>query len=296
MNDPLTTPYKIAFAGDWHGNQRWAIDMIDAAGAEHADVIIHTGDFGYKFAKGYLNALNAALEEWDMNLLFVDGNHDKQRTIWRYTRPTRTDGLESPRMLRSRIWHLPRGYRWQWGEVKFLAMGGAYSVDRDFRLHGEWWPEEEITERNVNDALKLGETDVLISHDCPRTVKIPNLEKTSVFFPEHAIWRAEVHRDRLLRLVVGVRPRLIVHGHYHRSYGLSTELGYGPISVIGLDCDETSKEKNLKYVLLQDIETHVQELKRMSDAAKDPRHDDGDLSAADRNEQHTDQTEGDQAG
>jgi hypothetical protein len=104
--DPLATPARVAFAGDWHANTRWSIAAIAYAADHGADVIVHLGDFGYEFRSAFVSGLDRALTRAGLRLLFVDGNHENFPTLLRY--PVSGNGL---RQLSGRIWHLPRGYR-----------------------------------------------------------------------------------------------------------------------------------------------------------------------------------------
>jgi predicted phosphodiesterase len=247
--DPLATPARIGFAGDWHANTRWATAAVEYAAEHGAGVIVHLGDFGYEFRPAFLRGLDRALHQANLSLLFVDGNHEAFPTLHQY--PVRANGL---REVTERVWHLPRGSRWTWGGVRFLAVGGAYSIDRQWRTPGSsWWREEEITDEQVAAAIDGGPADVLVSHDCPAGVVIPDLADTAEIWPPLDLLRAENHRRQLTRVAEAVRPRWFWHGHYHRRYDLSTDLGYGPVSVRGLDCDATSLAGNVVVVDLEDL-------------------------------------------
>jgi Calcineurin-like phosphoesterase len=239
--DPLVTPRRIAFAGDWHANSRWAVGAVEYAAERGADVIIHVGDFGYDFRAQFLRALDRALAAADMVLMFVDGNHENFPTLLRY--PVRENGL---RQLGNRVWHLPRGFRWTWGGTTLLALGGAHSVDRPWREPGlSWWREETVTDADIERAIAGGPAEVLVTHDCPAGVEIPDLAETSRIWPVDEIVASDVHRQRLRTVVDAVRPRAIWHGHFHRLYHTVADFGYGPVDVNGLDCDGTTMPRNL---------------------------------------------------
>jgi predicted phosphodiesterase len=234
----------VAFAGDWHANGLWAEAAIRYASELGAEQILQLGDFGYDFEPEYLDLLDRTLTELDLRLWFVDGNHENFDVLYRA--PV---GPYGRRELRSRIDHLPRGYRWTWDGVGFLAAGGAYSIDREFRELGDsYWLEEEITDADVAACANGGGTEVMVCHDCPSGVAIPGLEETARFWPPEQLTRAAAHRDRLRAIAEAVRPRLIWHGHYHLAYATTAELGYGPVAVCGLDCDETRLEDNLVVI------------------------------------------------
>src|SRR6478609_1819971 len=116
---------KIAFAGDWHANTDWAVRAIEYARGEGAEHILHLGDYGYDFEPGFRNKVELALAQAHIKLWFVDGNHEN--FTWLYQQPVSENGL---RRISEHVYHLPRGFRWEWAGYKFLAVGGAFSVDR----------------------------------------------------------------------------------------------------------------------------------------------------------------------
>lgn len=237
---------RIAYAGDWHANAHWAVQAIEYARENGAEHIIHLGDFGYDFRPVFRNDVELALAQAHIKLWFVDGNHED--FSWLYQQPVGKSGL---RKISEHIYHMPRGFRWEWEGVKFLAVGGAFSVDRRWRkLDESWWMEEVITDDQIKEAIKGGPADILISHDCPTDVKIPGIEDLSgtVMWGAEAIASANEHRLKLTRIVVATHPKEIWHGHYHRRYDTVANLGYGPVEVHGLDMDATSFKDNIVVV------------------------------------------------
>jgi len=244
--DPLATPTRIAVAGDWHANTRWARYAIQHADDEGADVVVHLGDFAYDFPSEFVAGVEDALAAVGTPLLWVDGNHDDHSRI--AATPVGPNGL---RQVSGHIWHLPRGFRWEWDGVRFLACGGAHSVDRQRRTPGvSWWAGEAITDDDVT-ACGTDPVDVLVAHDCPSGVTVPGLNGGS--WPPLEILRANEHRDVLRRVVDATRPRFIWHGHYHRAYEATADLGYGPVRVLGLDCDGTDLAANVRVIDLAEL-------------------------------------------
>jgi predicted phosphodiesterase len=137
MNSALATPKRVAFVGDWHENGPWAAKAIAYAESLDADVLIHLGDFGYSYSRQFLTYVTAAGRR-QIPILFVDGNHEDFIRLYKY--PLGEDGL---RKVAGNVWHLPRGFRWQWDSIRFLALGGAHSVDRPYRRPGvSWWAQD----------------------------------------------------------------------------------------------------------------------------------------------------------
>lgn len=242
--DALSVPTRIAFAGDWHGNDQWARRAICFAKDQGADKVIHLGDFGYLFYERYLHTLSRTLEETGLQLLFIDGNHDDHRFLARQRQ--RPNGL---RDVAPRVWYLPRGMRWEWAGISFLALGGAHSVDSTMRRRagGAWWPEERITITQAAAAIDGGHADVMLTHDCPGGVDIPGLSDD---WPAFEIERANEHRDLLRAVVEAVRPDWLWHGHYHVFHAQRVDLGW-PLDVVGLDCDGTGMERNMAIIDLE---------------------------------------------
>ena len=101
--------------------------------------------------------------------------------------------------------------------------------------------------------MEGGPADVLVAHDCPAGVDIPGLAESAHLWPAEELIVAEAHRRRLRFVVDQVRPRTVWHGHYHRRYSARTDLGYGPLSVHGLDCDESTLDSNVVVLSLDEI-------------------------------------------
>lgn len=245
--NPLATPDRIAFAGDWHMNTRWALDAIHYAQTREADVIVHLGDFGYTFERRYLDQLDKKLKKTELPLLFVDGNHECFPRLYEYE--IQPHGL---RQLRDNIWHLPRGFRWDWDGVKFLALGGAHSVDRQMRQEGvSWWHEETIPYRLAMEVAYAGPADVMVTHDCPSDVPWldTQLANNEWRWPTEEVAFSEGHRKLLRAVTDSVKPRFLWHGHYHVFY---SQIVNGT-EFTGLNCDHSSICNNVDIVDLEYI-------------------------------------------
>lgn len=212
MTDWATlNPSRIAVAGDWHGNSFHADRVIRDAAEQGAQAVLHVGDYGYKFAPGFMARCQRALEETGLVLAFVDGNHDDHDKLSALVAEHGRTAIP----MRPNIFYLPRGYRWIWSGVSFLALGGAHSVDRPWRACGEWWARETITIGEAVTAANGGRADVMICHDVPDGVRIPCIEGNPIGFPESEIAAAQRHRELLARVVAEVRPKHLFAGHYH---------------------------------------------------------------------------------
>jgi Icc-related predicted phosphoesterase len=250
-----TNPSKIAFAGDWHASTSWARDMIAYARSQGADTIVQAGDFGFTFQRNFLHGVRHALEQYNVNLYFVDGNHDDHNKLW-YGWDYDEAGFMIPSVgnYRERLHYIPRGHRWKWWGLTFLGLGGAHSVDRPWRRpQVDWWPTETITERDIRRATEPEDerVDVMITHDLFDTALPPNTRKHTGW-PDTELRASKQNRLAVQYVVERVRPRLFVHGHFHERYESTAMVNGHPIKVVGLDMEATSPERNI-WVVTKDM-------------------------------------------
>ena len=228
---------RVLVVGDTHGNTKWWLDhVIPMAKRNGAEGIVQAGDFGLWMDRNgdrYLDVVNQALEDNGLWCMFVDGNHENFDALLKL--PLRGDGL---REVRPRILHLPRGHRWTWQGLKFLALGGAASVSSNRRVEFfNWWSQESITGGEVAVSSAGGKCDVLISHDAPLDVRLQG-------FTPHA--PSEANRGALQTVVDATEPRLLFHGHMHHAY--RARLDKTATLVVGLD-----KAEDMGNCVLLDI-------------------------------------------
>lgn len=227
----MAAPDLVAIAGDWHGDTEHAVRTVRDAAAAGAGVVLQVGDFGLQdwLNSDYLNTLQAVCALLGVEVWWLDGNHEDHAAV------TAFGFTGDPFPVRPSVHYLPRGYRWTWHGHTWLAVGGAVSVDRALRTEGwDWWPQEELTERQATRIADDGRADVLLTHDCPAAVPV-------TFPPWPLGWdladsaRADAHRARLQRVVDAVQPRVILHGHLHMAFAKAVDMGWGTPEVVCLD-------------------------------------------------------------
>jgi hypothetical protein len=132
-----------------------------------------------------------------------------------------------------------------------MGVGGAYSIDKAWRLEKEaealglyyqkfvasdhgyphilWWPEEKITDEELEFVKSQGQADILFTHDCPSNAPFLHRLKPDAESVEH--------RSRIDAVGRSVKPRLWFHGHMHEYYNYEFPHDDGEARVIGLECD-----------------------------------------------------------
>lgn len=63
---------------------------------------------------------------------------------------------------------MKRGSIIQYNELNILFMGGANSIDKNYRTIGiDWFPEEIINDKEIYNIKNDIKIDVVLSHTCP---------------------------------------------------------------------------------------------------------------------------------
>ena len=210
---------KIYALGDTHGRED-AVDLaVRQAKAEGCNRMVQLGDFGYwpHFPAGerFMAFVEETCVKHDVMLWWLDGNHENHD---RLEVLVNEHGRDAPIELSPHVFYLPRGYRWTWDNVSFMALGGAYSIDKAWRTeHVSWWPGETITAGDVERAMTAGPVDVMFTHDAP--IGVTPWHDRATTDRKKDLWpESRVNREALTAAFNALRPSLLVHGHYHRRY------------------------------------------------------------------------------
>lgn len=241
----MVDPQRILLVGDLHMNTLAAHQVIDHAQALAADLILQLGDFGFwphaTAGQRYLNEVESKLSTFGIDLWFIPGNHEDWTSL--AERPIGDDGL---RIITEHTREIPVGHRWTWGSTRWIGIGGAPSVDKHLRTEGvDWFPEEEVTERQVAAIVAAGPADIVVAHDAPMGTDflgrryqqhLDPWERNS-WWPVSAQLRADAHQERVRRVLDGVEATRWFHGHHHVRYSSSITTARGDVQVEGLALD-----------------------------------------------------------
>lgn len=256
--DPLRRATTVLVAGDSHGDTQWMRDTVLAAARRAgASCVLQLGDFGWWPSTRFAITTQGIARRLDLEgVYFLSGNHEHHPDLLR--QPTDADGL---RPLGDRLAHLPHGLRWEAAGVHCLAVGGAGSIDRDHRHVGfDWFTEEALTPTDVDRAIEGGPVDVVFSHDAPTDVVLTGDFPMSLVTERTKLW-AQESRERLQRIIDVVRPRLVLHGHWHLHHRqVATRRDGGGYTVMGLNCNRQPGAMALVTFADGDVEVEVQSL------------------------------------
>lgn len=244
--------FNLGVLSDIHGNYPWIKNRLQDFADLDIKLIVQLGDWGGLWpgnaSDKFLYRVNKILTQNDQTILIVLGNHEDYVKA-SMLQPIHEGEFKDFRWNKKydRIKYFYRGQKFALAGVNFLAVGGANSIDRDYRVPNEsWWPGEQISQEDIALAIKnsVDGVDVMLSHDAP--IEIPlftDEEREKSLWSNTQINYANKSRYALSKIVQVAQPKLILHGHYHFladhtvAFNKNSKSEFISRSV-GLDCDE----------------------------------------------------------
>jgi len=176
----------IYITGDIHGSPWRIIKHATKFKLTAEDIIIILGDVGANYYRDERDTLvKKHLNRLAPTILCIHGNHEiRPGTISSYKQKNWNGGRvyyekEYPKLL-----FAVDGEIFNLDGNRCIAIGGAYSVDKFYRIckgYG-WWEDEQPSEEikaYVEKQLELNSVDIVLSHTCPL-----KYEPIEVFLPQ----------------------------------------------------------------------------------------------------------------
>lgn len=167
----------IYITGDKHADFREVFYFCYANETTLDDILIVLGDAGINYyANDKDNELKNSLKEhYPITFFCIHGNHEERpENIKTYKTKKFHDGIVYYEEDYPNILFAKDGEIYNFNNKKVLVIGGAYSVDKYFRLaRGYNWYESEQpsdeTKNKVKSVLKDldNKVDIILSHTCP---------------------------------------------------------------------------------------------------------------------------------
>jgi Icc-related predicted phosphoesterase len=241
---------KILFAGDTHASLFNLQKLFHHAHSTGCEMILVLGDFGYfphlKYEKSVMLEVSKLSKHYNIPLYFVKGNHDNHEILAKYSEITE---------LHPGIFFIPNGLVTKFGNYTFYSAGGAYSIDKAKRQpFVDYWETETLSHKDLRQS-EGKRADFILSHDCPISVDI------NYFLGYKIDEGTRKHRRMLQAIVDDIRPKVLIHGHYHakiREVGLTPD---GEFKSIGLG---SNKQKLDDQILVVDTTKTLEEICRIS--------------------------------
>lgn len=166
---------KFYVTGDTHGDMS-RFEYLEMTDLKEAGIII-LGDAGCNFykSKNKQHTIKSSLTKYACTFYLVRGNHEDRPENIASMETIYDEDIQGDVFYQTdypNIRYLKDGYTYQFGKFSALVVGGAYSVDKWFRLrnHWTWYPEEQLTEEEMVDILaknKGKQFDLVLTHTCP---------------------------------------------------------------------------------------------------------------------------------
>ncbi len=164
----------VYFTGDIHGAVYNIIRFAKRMKLTRSDIIVILGDVGANYYGGERdNEMKIHLNALKSTIFCIHGNHEKRpATIPSYKLKEWNGGQvwyeeEYPGLLFAKD-----GEIYTIDSIRYLVIGGAYSVDKYYRLARDygWWEDEQPSDEikaYVNKQISENSFDVILSHTCP---------------------------------------------------------------------------------------------------------------------------------
>ena len=164
----------IYYTGDIHGDPYEVIQFCDSKKLTEQDTLVLLGDVGANYYRNRRDTeMKRVLAAVKPTMLCIHGNHE--------IRPASLPSYRTKQWNGGTVWveeAFPRLLFAMDGEIfdleglRHLVIGGAYSVDKYYRLRNgyKWWPDEQPSltiKEYVEKQLSENKIDVVFSHTCP---------------------------------------------------------------------------------------------------------------------------------
>lgn len=165
---------NVYVTGDIHGNFKRLKKICNGYKTNKNDVIVILGDVGLNYflderdikGKEFLSSLDATF-------FCIQGNHEKPaRNLPQYKIELYANGRVYVEPEYPNILFPVDGDIFCLGGYKCTVLGGAYSVDKYYRLSMgyKWFEDEQLSteeQEDINNKLLNKEVDFVFSHTCP---------------------------------------------------------------------------------------------------------------------------------
>ena len=167
----------VYITGDTHGNFKRIKEFCQEHDTSYDDTMIILGDAGINYFGDYKDKhLKEAISHIPITLFCIHGNHEmRPYNVEGYQSMVWNGGVVSYQPQFPSILFAPDGMQFQIDNHLYYVIGGAYSVDKFYRLErGMNWFEDEQPDKKTKEHVELTlqnvfnyNIDIMLTHTCP---------------------------------------------------------------------------------------------------------------------------------
>ena len=164
----------VFYTGDIHGSKYEIVSFCERYNLTQDDIIVILGDVGSNYYGDLRDdLLKTALNRVKPTVLCVHGNHEmRPATIPTYKTKVWNGGIVWYEEAFPSLLFAKDGEIFDLDGLKHIVIGGAYSVDKQYRLARGlgWWADEQPSEeikQYVERQIQGTTIDIVLSHTCP---------------------------------------------------------------------------------------------------------------------------------
>lgn len=211
----------LYFTGDIHGDVKSLLKRLDKCHIPHQkdEIIVLLGDVGINYFNNHMDQEGKVLlQDSNRTYFCIHGNHERRpATIKSYHEDIWHGGAVYLEDKYSNLVFAQDGEVYDLEGLQAIVLGGAYSVDKWYRLACGWYwfVDEQIPKQQRKDILEkvkqLNKVDLVLSHTCPFQWQPTDLflsqvdQSTVDNSMEH--WLTEVEKN--------LNYRYWLFGHFH---------------------------------------------------------------------------------
>lgn len=166
---------NIYITGDTHGDFKKILYFCDKYKTSKKDIMIVLGDAGINYyLDNYDYILKEELLNYPITFFCIHGNHEERpENIKTYKTKIFNDGIVYYEEKYPNILFAKDGEIYTLNNKKVLVIGGAYSVDKNYRLMMgyNWYESEQPSVETKNMIIEKinnnNKVDIVLSHTCP---------------------------------------------------------------------------------------------------------------------------------
>ena len=249
---------RLLLAGDVHANSQHMQAVMGHACRVDADAVVQLGDWGYGFglsqrkitsekyctftdhvSKFVQRTENVATGRRKIPVFWIDGNHSNFDHLEEVCEKVGLNDGDTYEVAPD-VFYVPRGTLLMFGAKRFLCCGGGTSIDKKQRTpFVSWWPQEAITDADVEKCAEAGQVDVMLTHDFPWEVNVVD-RHLDPYWGVEAQEQVIHSRNQISKIAGRAKPKHLIHGHLHHAYQEDILVEDWLIHVRGLTCDNHS--------------------------------------------------------